>query len=82
MFGFERTAYDKKVYEEQLKDFLPETFIDIHTHIWKKEFDGQDHTKGCVSWTKLVSDQPGYVSREKGDSRSDGTADVQCVSDQ
>ena len=32
MFGFERTAYDKKVYEEQLKDFLPETFIDIHTH--------------------------------------------------
>lgn len=56
MFGFERTEYDKKVYDEQLRDFLPETFIDIHTHIWKKEFDGQDHTKGCVSWTKLVAE--------------------------
>ena len=24
MFGYEMSAYDKKVYEEQLKDFLPE----------------------------------------------------------
>ena len=31
---FEVTEYDKKVYEEQLKDFLPDKIIDIHTHIY------------------------------------------------
>lgn len=41
MFGFERTEYDKKVYDEQLADFLPATFIDIHTHIWKKNLTGR-----------------------------------------
>ena len=30
---FEVTYYDKKVYEEQLKDFLPEKMLDIHTHV-------------------------------------------------
>ena len=30
---FEVTAYDKKVYEEELKDFLPDKMLDIHTHV-------------------------------------------------
>ena len=30
---FEVTAYDKKVYEEELKDFLPDKILDIHTHV-------------------------------------------------
>ena len=30
---FEVTDYDKKVYEEQLKDFLPDKMLDIHTHV-------------------------------------------------
>ena len=29
---FEVTEYDKKVWEEELRDFLPEKIIDIHTH--------------------------------------------------
>ena len=30
---FEVTAYDKEVYESELRDFLPEKMIDIHTHV-------------------------------------------------
>ena len=26
--------YDLAFYNEHLKDFLPDTFIDCHTHIW------------------------------------------------
>ena len=36
---FEVTAYDKKVYEEQLKDFLPDKMLDIHTHVRLKSND-------------------------------------------
>lgn len=57
MFGYEMSDYDKKVYAEQLEDFLPDKIVDAHTHIWKKEFDGQDHLKGCVTWTQLVADE-------------------------
>lgn len=32
------SEYDKKVYETELKSFLPYEFIDCHTHIWKKDF--------------------------------------------
>ena len=48
-------TYDEKVYTEQLRDFLPEHIIDMHTHIWKKEFEQTVETKGCVTWTELVA---------------------------
>ena len=38
MFGYVMSDYDKKVYAEQLADFLPDKMIDAHAHIWKKEF--------------------------------------------
>ena len=56
---FEVTDYDKKIYEEELKDFLPDKFIDIHTHLWCKEFapDGNTRPKGyVVRWPSLVAD--------------------------
>lgn len=57
---FEVTEYDKKIYEEELKDFLPDKFIDIHTHLWCKEFaeDGVTRSKGkgLVRWPSLVAD--------------------------
>lgn len=34
MFGYIASDYDKKIYEEKLKDFLPEKFIDVHTHVY------------------------------------------------
>ena len=34
---FEVTAYDKKIYEEELKDFLPDKIFDVHCHIALQE---------------------------------------------
>ena len=58
---FEVTAYDKKIYEEELKDFLPDKMIDIHTHLWRKEFKvsvaaPSNAPKRTVRWPSLVAD--------------------------
>lgn len=34
--------YDRQYYEENLKDFLPDTFVDCHTHIWLKEMHNEE----------------------------------------
>jgi len=54
---FEVTANDKKVWEEELRDFLPEKIIDIHTHVYKKEnFDPVDPKIPVkVRWPSLVA---------------------------
>lgn len=57
---FEVTDYDKKIWEEELKDFLPQKIIDIHTHVYKKEyFDPapSNGTKRTVSWTSTVASE-------------------------
>lgn len=57
MFGVNVTDYDKKVYETELADFLPEKIIDVHVHIyreWMKRQDPNDK-KGCVTWPHLVA---------------------------
>ena len=58
MFGYKMSDYDKKVYAEQLADFLPDKMIDAHAHIWKKEFDPAttEEQKACVSWTRMVAE--------------------------
>ena len=57
MFGINSTDYDKFIYEEYLRDFLPDRMIDIHVHIWKEgmEREGSESRKGMVDWTKLVA---------------------------
>lgn len=57
MFGVQTTEYDRRVYEEELAPFLPERMVDVHTHIWKKEFDHHVRAKGCVTWTQLVASE-------------------------
>ena len=56
---FEVTEYDKKVYEEQLKDFLPKKIFDVHVHVWLNalvdERDEKDAPKRTVSWPGLVA---------------------------
>lgn len=55
---FEVTDYDKKIYEEELKDFLPDKIMDIHTHVWLKEFcDPIDPEIAArtVNWPDLVA---------------------------
>ena len=57
---FTVTENDKKVYEEELKDFLPEKIIDFHTHVWKEEHMKKapvdpDEVSRCVLWPSLVA---------------------------
>lgn len=57
---FEVKDYDKKIYEEELKDFLPEKIIDVHCHVWLdglKENKPKDpnEVKRTVTWPSLVA---------------------------
>lgn len=54
---FDYTDYDRQVYETELRDFLPPRLIDMHTHIWKREFtipDPSTVSRG-VSWPLRVA---------------------------
>ena len=55
---FEVTEYDKKVWEEELRDFLPDKILDVHTHVYKREFfapNVQKGKRGLVTWTSTVA---------------------------
>ena len=55
---FEVTPYDKKIYEEELRDFLPEKMFDIHTHVSlekHKQPPKPGTVKRTVSWPSLVA---------------------------
>ena len=49
--------YDSWFYEEHLKDFLPETFIDCHTHIWLDEQNHfcEDNANRSCAWPNMVA---------------------------
>lgn len=49
--------YDREVYEKKLKNFLPEKFIDIHTHLNKKEMTPYGAHNGGSTWIDLVADE-------------------------
>jgi len=53
---FEIKDIDKKTYEEKIKDFLPEKIVDIHTHIWLKEFKEKQQDR-VVKWPAMVVDE-------------------------
>ncbi len=48
--------YDKQYYEENLKPFLPEKFIDCHTHVFLNEhhISGRSLRSGSQSWPSLI----------------------------
>lgn len=57
---FEVTANDRKVYEEELKDFLPDDILDVHTHVWLKGLCdpvpvAPEGEKRTVAWPDLVA---------------------------
>ena len=35
---FEVKPYDREVYEKELKDFLPQKILDVHTHVWLDKY--------------------------------------------
>ena len=48
--------YDKQYYEEIIKPFLPEKFIDCHTHVWLMEHDPNKTLRsGTQNWPGLVA---------------------------
>lgn len=57
MFNLQITEYDRFVYENELKDFLPDEFIDFHVHINKNTFDSWGGHNGGSTWTDLVADE-------------------------
>ena len=42
---FEVTDLDKKIYEEELKDFLPDRIFDVHTHVWLDRLVDKAHNR-------------------------------------
>jgi len=57
---FEVTANDRRIWEEELKDFLPDRILDAHTHVWLEEFFPPKPLKPgesnrCVTWPSLVA---------------------------
>jgi hypothetical protein len=54
---FERTETDRRVYDSELRDFLPPEIFDIHSHLWLESFwtapKGEDLR--AVSWPYLVA---------------------------
>ena len=57
---FEVKEYDRQIYEEELKDFLPHQMIDIHTHIWLESLRPEKplkpgEVKRAVTWPSLVA---------------------------
>ena len=49
--------YDKKVYETELKSFLPNEFIDCHVHAWKDEFPRYGSSNGGSTWVRKLSQE-------------------------
>ncbi len=49
--------YDRQFYEEHLRDFLPKTFIDCHTHIWLDEQNHfcEDTAARSCAWPNMVA---------------------------
>ena len=59
MFGIELTDYDKKIYQEELADFLPDKIIDAHTHVWLPGMK-RSKPKGSAAWTAKVAPDMTY----------------------
>lgn len=54
MFGYKMSDYDKKVYQEELADFLPKNIVDSHTHVY--EASVLRNQKGPKYWPALVAE--------------------------
>lgn len=55
MYQLNMTAYDRKVYQEELRDFLPAKILDCHTHIWLDSFTAAGDYNGGSTWTERVA---------------------------
>lgn len=54
---FEIREIDRRIYENELRDFLPDRIIDIHSHVWEKQLKtglAETHAR-TVQWPALVA---------------------------
>jgi predicted TIM-barrel fold metal-dependent hydrolase len=54
---FEVQDVDRRFYQEKLADFLPERMVDIHTHVWLRDFRKAPPTGRAVTWPLRVAEQ-------------------------
>jgi predicted TIM-barrel fold metal-dependent hydrolase len=54
---FEVKDIDRQFYNDHLRNFLPETIIDIHTHVWLDRFrsNSSAESKRAVTWPSRVA---------------------------
>jgi predicted TIM-barrel fold metal-dependent hydrolase len=57
MAMFEVTRVDTDIHDRELADFLPDRFIDVHTHVWldRHRRHGPDEHRRTVSWPSRVA---------------------------
>lgn len=55
----EVTDYDRKIWEEELRDFLPDKIFDVHTHVYRKDLFDKEETQSnrTVSWPNAVASE-------------------------
>ena len=56
---FDVTPNDTYFYENYIKDFLPDQFVDVHTHVWLKKFKSvrEDIPSRTVTWPDRVASE-------------------------
>ncbi len=54
---FDVKDVDRRFYREKLQSFLPERIIDVHTHVWLKDFRKAPPTGRAVTWPLHVAEQ-------------------------
>jgi predicted TIM-barrel fold metal-dependent hydrolase len=54
---FDVKNVDRRFYRAKLQGFLPERIVDVHTHVWLKEFRKAPPTGRAVTWPLRVADQ-------------------------
>lgn len=46
---------DRRIWNEELKDFLPEKILDVHTHVWLEKLNGPKPATWTPFWTGFVA---------------------------
>ena len=50
------TSYDRQFYEEHLRGYLPDKFIDCHNHVWLQQFvTGDTSGSRACAWPEMVA---------------------------
>lgn len=66
---FKVTDYDREFYKERLSEFLPDEFIDVHTHVWLDEFirhDPNEPLSRGPTWPSLVAKDQSIEDLQEG----------------